>query len=295
MFTFKNAQIFKFEPDSDFMDAMDGIVNHKFTERGTHEYSRSGFVPPVEDDERYIVPGSNCLLICRRTDSADLKNSVITGELDKRVAAIEKDQCRKVYRKERISLKDDVILDLIPRAFNKSVKTYALIKPAAGWIVIDSSTSSKAEDLLSALRDATGSLKVRVPETGSVPSTTMGLWLYHSGETMPPEFAIGRDAKLKEADADGTGTVTYRDQDLYTEEMRHLIDSGMKVVRVGVSWRDQLTFMIHDDLSLHGIKYTDQHAADEDEVDVYTDITQLALELTNLLPDLFEAFGGLSE
>ncbi|WP_410965022.1 recombination-associated protein RdgC, partial [Salmonella sp. SAL04286] len=81
--------------------------------------------------------------------------------LKEKVDEIEAQQMRKVYKKERDQLKDEIVQTLLPRAFIRRSSTFAAIAPSLGLILVDSASAKKAEDLLSTLREALGSLPVR--------------------------------------------------------------------------------------------------------------------------------------
>lgn len=79
--------------------------------------------------------------------------------LKEKVDEIEAQQMRKVYKKERDQLKDEIVQTLLPRAFIRRSSTFAAIAPSLGLILVDSASAKKAEDLLSTLREALGSCR----------------------------------------------------------------------------------------------------------------------------------------
>ena len=83
--------------------------------------------------------------------------SVVRDALKEKVDEIEAQQMRKVYKKERDQLKDEIVQTLLPRAFIRRSSTFAAIAPSLGLILVDSASAKKAEDLLSTLREALGS------------------------------------------------------------------------------------------------------------------------------------------
>ncbi len=90
---------------------------------------------------------------------------MVRDALKEKVDEIEAEQMRKVYKKERDQLKDEIVQAFLPRAFIRKSGTFAAIAPKQGLILVDSASAKKAEDLLSTLREAIGSLPVR-PLTG---------------------------------------------------------------------------------------------------------------------------------
>lgn len=97
--------------------------------------------------------------------------------LKEKVDEIEAQQMRKVYKKERDQLKDEIVQTLLPRAFIRRSSTFAAIAPSLGLILVDSASAKKAEDLLSTLREALGSLPVRPLSVKVAPTATLTDWV----------------------------------------------------------------------------------------------------------------------
>ena len=87
--------------------------------------------------------------------AAAVKEAVIA-----KVELIEQAEGRKLAKKEKDAIKDEVIQDMLPRAFTKPSATRALIMPELQLILVDSSSYVKAEELLALLRKVLGSLPV---------------------------------------------------------------------------------------------------------------------------------------
>ena len=82
-----------------------------------------------------------------------------------RIVDFEDEQGRSVTKKEKEQMKDDIIFELLPRAFNRVTDTHAYISVANNSIVINSSSRGKAEDVLALLRKSLGTLPVTTVDT----------------------------------------------------------------------------------------------------------------------------------
>ncbi len=102
---------------------------------------------------------------------------MVRDALKEKVDEIENEQMRKVYKKERDQLKDEIVQAFLPRAFIRKSATFAAIAPAQGLILVDASSPKRAEDLLSTLREAIGSLPVRPLTVKIAPSATLTDWV----------------------------------------------------------------------------------------------------------------------
>ena len=112
-------------------------------------------------------------MMCACREEKILPASVVSEIVAERAAEIEDEQGRSLGRKERERLRDEVIHELMPRAFSRSIRTYAYIDPRQGYLVVDVASTKKVEDLLSLLRESLGSLSVTIPKTNDSPSLIM--------------------------------------------------------------------------------------------------------------------------
>src|SRR3546814_16706365 len=103
-----------------------------------------------------------------------LPGSVGKDGLKEKGDEIEAEQMRKVYKKERDQIKDEIIQAFLPRAFIRKSGTFAAIDAERGLILVNSASPKKAEHLLSTLREANGSLPVR-PLTVKIASSVTQL------------------------------------------------------------------------------------------------------------------------
>ncbi|MCB1868810.1 MAG: recombination-associated protein RdgC, partial [Gammaproteobacteria bacterium] len=125
----------------------------------------------------------HCTMICMRREEKVLPAAVVNQQLDRRVRDLEESQGRKVRRREKGEIKDEILLDLLPKAFTKTVLTYAYIDSRNGWLVVDAASSKRAEELISLLRETLGSLPLRPLEVNSSPVQVMTNWL--QGGSLP--------------------------------------------------------------------------------------------------------------
>jgi recombination associated protein RdgC len=95
---------------------------------------------------------------------------------------------RKVYKKERDQIKDEIIQAFLPRAFIRRSSTFAAIAPKQGLILVNSASPKRAEDLLSTLREVIGTLPVRPLTVKMSPTATMTEWVTTARK--PPTISL---------------------------------------------------------------------------------------------------------
>ena len=129
-----------------------------------------GWVPPLgEESEALAHAAGGRLLIKLKREEKLLPSTVVREQLEEKVAVIESEQGRKVYRKERLTLKDEIVQDCLPRAFSRSSAVYAYIDTRNNWIFVDAASAGRAEELLNLLRECIGTFPVVLPQVANAP------------------------------------------------------------------------------------------------------------------------------
>ena len=160
--------------------------------------TRYGFITPLgRHGSEYIHSANGYIMICAKRQDKILPSGVIKEHLEEEVLKINAEEGRNVSRKERDSLKDDIIFDLLPKAFTKNSLDFAYIATREKLFVVNASSDKRAEDLISALRDAVGSLKLVPIVPKSIPTHVMTQAI-RDGSLGDP-FEIGEECELRAA------------------------------------------------------------------------------------------------
>ena len=264
----------------------------------SQELTTYGFVAPFGkgEDAALVHASQGFLLIAARKEERMLPSSVIRDALKEKVEEIETQQMRKVYKKEKEQLKDEIVLSLLPRAFVRRSTTYAAIAPAQGLILVDSASAKKAEDLLSTLREAIGSLPIRPTSVKIAPSATMTDWI--KNQKAATDFTVLDECELRDTHEDG-GSVRCKRQDLASDEIQLHMSSGKQVTQLALAWQDKLAFVLDDKLTVKRLRFEDllqdqaeQDGGDDDLGQQDASFTLMMLTLMNFIPALYQALGG---
>lgn len=297
---FKNLQFYRLS-DSFSIDQLTlakQLEEKLFRPCSSQESTTFGWVSPMgEGFEELAFAHERCLLICARRETKLLPAAVINDHLAERIEEIELKEDRKVRRKEKLALKDDITFELLPRAFSRYQNTYAYLDLSNQLLIVDASSAQKAEDLCSLLRESLGSLPTRIPVTQNAPAMIMTEWLQNAN-SRPQGLALGHDAELREPQPEGA-VIRCKQQQLDSDEIAKHLEAGKQAIKLAVDYNNRLTCVINDDLSIKRLKFTDlvveqsQDMAEGDkEAQFAADFSLMSLELSQFIPTLLEAMGG---
>lgn len=276
-------------------DIEEALKEHTVRDPGTMELAAAGFSSPYgRTDDRMLVRHGKVLGFVYEVRERDLTPRAVNAEVQRRVDKIVDEEDRQVRTRERVRLRDDVLQELLPKAV-------ILARMTRGWIdldncrvVVDARTRKRAEEVLSGLRGALGSLPALPPAPYEDPRTLMTAWL---AEATPPKgVALGDECELRDPCGSNGSLVRCRRQDLDTDEIREHLRSGKQCFSTGLFFDDRLGFVLADDLSIKALRPTDlvlDDGADSHESmaqEVEGNFALAVLELNRLLAFIEQEF-----
>ncbi|TIH08460.1 recombination-associated protein RdgC [Pseudomonas leptonychotis] len=297
---FRNLLVYRLTQDIPFdAEVLEAALSAKPARScASQELSTYGFIAPFGKggDAPLVHVSGDFLLIAARKEERILPGSVVRDALKEKVDEIEAEQMRKVYKKERDQLKDEIVQTFLPRAFIRKSATFAAIAPKQGLILVDSASAKRAEDLLSTLREAIGSLPIRPLAVKIAPSATLTDWV--KTQKAADDFFVLDECELRDTHEDG-GVVRCKRQDLTSDEIQLHMTAGKQVTQLSLAWQEKLSFMLDDKLVVKRLRFEDllQDQAEQDGGDDAlgqqdASFTLMMLTLVEFLPALFEALGG---
>ena len=276
------------------------LAQRAFTPCAKSQALALGWVPPLggEDGELVHAAAGRMLVKLKREEKL-LPSTVVRELLDEKVAEIETGQARKVYRKERLNLKDEIIQDCLPRAFTRSASVYAYVDTRANWVFVDAASATRAEELLNLLRECIGSFPVLLPQVNSAPVAVMTGWLLH--RNLPQDFELGQECELREPGEEG-GVVRCRGVDLLSEEVETHLHAGKQVARLSLGWDERLQLVLAEDLCLRRLKFADELMKENEDIAegdeaarMHADFALMADAIGTLQERILTLFGGEAE
>ncbi len=296
---FRNIQIYRLSAPftlspEELHEAMLEKITKPCAGLDTH---RVGWDSPLGKHSEQLVHAANGrMMICMRREERILPAAVIREAVDEKAEEIEEKEARSVGRKEKMRIKEEIIVDLLPRAFTRSHRSYAYIDPKDGWVVLDCSSAAKAEEILTLMRTTLGSFKITPLTVNNAPAAIMTDWVK---TTAPAGWVLADECELKEPVENG-GTIRIRGIDLGSDDIQQHINSGKLVNKLAIEWQERLACILADDLSIKRLKFLDiimeeagDTAADDAAARFDADFSIMSMELARFIPALAEQFGGI--
>lgn len=267
---FKQVSFYRFTKDIDFTQESlaaalesarfqeapaDGGTASEDRGAGSSLPVRFGWSNPLPyDSESLVYEQNGCLLFSLQKAEKVLPASVVNQKLDQRVQAIEMKDARKLRRKEKQEMKEDLIAELLPRAFSKSSWSKAYIDLTKGLLVVASSSANKADEITSLLREDVGSLPILPVKPDVNPALQFTDWV--KNQSQPANLAIGGACTLTSQDQQGMSIRCKGSENLNEAVLSH-IEDGLLVSKLDVSWEDRMSFSLDEKFTLSGIKLLD--------------------------------------
>ena len=270
-----------------------GLDGARFIECGATQEKSIGWCEPRGEANGPLVEAVGGQLVFKlMIETRALPGSVVTRKAKERVAQIEASTGRKPGKREIRELKDDIRLQLLPQAFTKQASVGVWIDPKARWLVIDASSQTRADEVVTMLVKSLDGLAVALLDSKLSPTAAMSDWLVT--QEAPAGFSVDRECELKAAD-ESKSVVRYARHPLDNEEVRQHVQGGKLPTRLALTWNDRVSFVLTEGLQIKKLAFLDvvMDGASKGKDDGFdADVAIATGELSKLLPDLLEALGG---
>lgn len=283
-------------PEADTL--ADKLNSSEFAPIAGLDWFSEGFAAPHGFSPELLFPADFTWLVSLKRSDKVLPASVIREFLDEKVAEIQENENRKIGKKEKNELKEQITDDLLPRAFTRSSRLYALCDTRHGFLFVNHASANKAENMVVKLREALGGLEAKLPHTKQSPSALMTEWL--AAGAAAGGFELDSDCELR-GSGDVVSVVKVAKQDLTADEVTQHLKTGKTVSQMGLVWREQIAFILTADFTFKRIQYLDvlqeqaeQHGDDAPSM-AFAEQILMAESLSQMILELVEHLGGWQE
>ncbi|HSN42347.1 MAG TPA: recombination-associated protein RdgC [Burkholderiales bacterium] len=293
---FKNLLVYRLSPGWAIdADAFENKLSHQPLQPcGGFDLESRGWVYP-RDEGRFLHTLNRQWLLALGINQKLLPASVVNQVAKDRAAEIAEQQDHPVGRKQMREIRDRVHQELLPRAFTRLRTTRAWIDPVNGWLAIDTAGEARAEELIKNLLQCLDDLPLRRLDTERSPAAAMTRWL--AAGQVSSDFTIDQDLELRSSD-EGKATVRYVRHALEGKEIRDHIAAGKTATRLGMTWKDRISFVLTEQLQIKRLAFLDilksEAGEQPEDADEQFDINFALMtgELAHMLADLVEVLGG---
>lgn len=291
---FKNATIYRIASNTTFDEHTNAALEQDFdfVPCGPTQEKSVGWIPPRGHENGALIESvAGELILKLMIETKAVPADVVKREVAERVAHIEASTGRKPGKKETREISEDVRQFFLPMAFTKQSATLVWIERGTDLLMIDSTSQSRLDDVISMLVKSIDGLVLQMVNTTVSPSSAMAQWLLE--QEGPSGFTVDRECELKACD-ESKAVVKYGRHPLDIDEVSQHIKQGKMPTRLALTWNDRISFVLTDSFQLKKLTFletvfegTKQH---EDSFDA--DVAIATGELKNMIPDLIAALGG---
>ncbi|MDT8467031.1 recombination-associated protein RdgC, partial [Alcaligenes nematophilus] len=222
------------------------LAKHQFAPGGSQEPLSLGWVPPREGGE-LVHEVNGQYLICMRAEKKLLPSAVVNQAAREKAREIEEQQGFKPGRKQMKEIKEQIIIDLMPRSHAVQRDTMVWIDTRNHWFVIDAAAVAKSDEVLGLFAKSVEPFPVQPLYTEQSPGAAMTSWLVD--EEQLANFTVDQDTELRSTGGSGAA-VRYVKQSADIDEVRKHVEAGKQCTRLAMTWADRISFVLTDALDV---------------------------------------------
>jgi recombination associated protein RdgC len=252
---FRNLTLFRFPTTLDLSNLDARLAAHALKPVGPLELASRGFVSPMGRDAEAMTHAiGDATWITVGGEDKILPGAVVNDLLGKKLAEIEQREGRKPGGRTRRRLKEDLLHELLPRAFVRPVRTDAILDRALGLCAVDTASRKAAEAVAAEIRTALGSFPALPLNAEVAPRSVLTGWI--AGEPLPEGLSLGDECELRDP-ADSGAVVKLQRMELSGDEVAKHLESGKQVARLALVLDDHASFVLGEDLVVRRFKLLD--------------------------------------
>ena len=249
---FRNLTFFRFPASLDLSDLDTHLTTAALKPVGPMELSSRGFIPPFgRDAEALSHRIGDATWLSVGSEDKLLPGAVVNDLLQKKLAELEQREGRRPGGRARKRLKEDLVQELLPRAFVRPGRTDAILDQEHCICAVDTSSRKQAEHVAGAIREALGSFPALPLAAEVAPRSVLTGWI--AGEPLPDGLSLGDECELRDA-ADKGAVVKCQRQELQSDEIERHLAAGKQVARLALVLDDHVSFVLGEDLVVRKFK-----------------------------------------
>ena len=209
----------------------DGCAKHKAREASNQEMSHAGWGFPI--DGKHVLTVGNYHLLCYIEYKKVIPAPVVKKAVADKTEKFKQSKGRAPSNSDKQDIKDAVMAELLPKAFQKQIITPMIIDAEHGVALVFASSLSKTSDVAVAFVKDTNLKITPFAMEPSVLSANMTQWLLDDAKTQ--NFEIGTTCTM-ESESEAKSKVKLSIFDLTSETCIAHVQDGYQVVALELSF-----------------------------------------------------------
>lgn len=253
---FRNLTMLRFPAATDFSDVATLLPNATLKPVGPLEMSSRGFISPFgrEETEQLHHAIGDWLWLTVGGQDKILPAAAIADALQQKLAQIEAKEGRRPGSRERKRTKDDLVHEMLPKAFVKSTRNDVFLNLVRGIMVVDTSSRKTAEYVASDIRGLLGSFPAMPLNAEIAPRSVLTGWI--AGEPLPAGLSLGEECEMRDP-VEGGAVLKCQHQELRCDEIDRHLEAGKQVSKLALIFEDGLSFVLGEDLIVRKLRFLD--------------------------------------
>lgn len=252
----------------------DALMQNKAYEPHATQTKSLGWESPIGKNHPLAVTMHDYTWMVARLDQKLLPANVVNNKLKERLEQIEVEQGYKATGKQRRVARDELILDLLPKAFVQSKRIQVVVDHKNQVMMLDQ-TSANIKDMIVELLKKT---------LTSCPMTHHGEQKSKSGQILKNWVSEAPEGVEVESEYTliNPNNVHVKARMVGMEESMVMapLQSGMSVSQLMVSYQDKVRFQLNDTLDISRIRYLNVEEAEKLDDPVEQALTEFSLSVS---------------
>lgn len=252
---FNNIALYNFKENVDYQqeEMEEALTQDLFRKCAPQDFRTFGWANALGKHGQTLSHFSNgFILLCAKAEEKILPAAAVNEIVQSKVEEVEQKEARRVSRKERDDIKESTLHQLVQQAFTKSTLTYLFIDLKQGYLAVNTTSFSRAENALALLRKSLGTLPVVPAFSNYDLSMYMRNWAM---DKAPEKFVFGSEIHLSSPVDDGV--VKSKGYQPDSEHLTTLFDEGCEVDQLSLSFDERIDFKLSADGMIKRITFSD--------------------------------------
>lgn len=223
---------------------------------GPMELHTAGWISPYgAGDDHLFQQVGDCIMLALGAESKVLPPAAVAAEVAKKVAEEEARTGRSLGKRARTRLKDEAIVDMLPRAFTAPSRLFGYLDLARGILAVDTASRNAADEFVSHFRRTLGSFPALPLNAEVPPQSILTAWL-SGDEAIHCSLSVGDECELRDP-IDGGAVWRGKHDELHSAVVNEQLTAGRRCYRLALEYHDRLSFVFGDDLVIRKLRFLD--------------------------------------